>query len=83
MCPGPPPAFAGQQLAGCSPALHPVAPPPPNKQFINNIVHDIEGAGFGAYGCYGCLYAHNTLVRVGARSHTVEVELGGHGCDGG
>mgnify|MGYP001810743254 CR=1 FL=1 len=50
-------------------------------QVTNNIIRDIEGAGFGIWGCYNCLFAHNTLVRVGPRSHLLEVSEGGiHTC---
>ncbi|KAI7843290.1 hypothetical protein COHA_003122 [Chlorella ohadii] len=50
-------------------------------KFVNNIVRDIDGAGFGAWGCYDCLYAYNTLVRVGRRSHVIEVKFGQRSCD--
>jgi hypothetical protein len=51
-------------------------------KFVNNIVHDTEGAGFGVNGGYNILFAYNTLYRVGARSHLVEVVFGGRTCDG-
>ncbi len=50
---------------------------------VNNLIHDCEGAGLGVNGGYNILMAHNTLVRVGQRSHTVEFVHGGRGCDGG
>jgi hypothetical protein len=49
---------------------------------VNNIVHDTIGAGLGVNGGYNVLLAHNTLYRVGSRSHTLEVVLGGRSCDG-
>ena len=48
----------------------------------NNVVHDTDGAGLGVNGGEHVLFAHNTLVRVGARSHAVEFVHGGRGCDG-
>jgi len=51
-------------------------------QFINNVVHDVEGAGMGVNGGYNVLLAYNTLYRVGARSHAIEVVFGWRGCDG-
>ncbi|MBP7962013.1 MAG: right-handed parallel beta-helix repeat-containing protein [Caldilineaceae bacterium] len=51
-------------------------------RFINNVIHDTEGAGFGVNGGYDILFAHNTLYRVGARSHGMEFVFGGRGCDG-
>lgn len=50
---------------------------------VNNVIHDCEGAGLGVNGGYNILMAHNTLVRVGRRSHTVEFVHGGRSCDGG
>jgi hypothetical protein len=52
-------------------------------QFVNNIIRRVAGAGMGVWGCYNCLYAYNTLVSVGNRSHTVEVKFGERSCDGG
>ncbi|MBL7661783.1 right-handed parallel beta-helix repeat-containing protein [bacterium] len=49
---------------------------------INNIIHDTQGAGLGVNGGYNILLAHNTLFRVGSRSHTIEVVFGGRSCDG-
>lgn len=51
-------------------------------EFTNNIVHDVDGAGFGTNGGFNILFAHNTLYRVGARSHTVEIMPGNRVCDG-
>jgi hypothetical protein len=49
---------------------------------VNNVIHDTEGAGLGVNGGYNILLAHNTLYRVGSRSHGIEVVLGRRGCDG-
>ncbi len=49
---------------------------------LDNFVHDTEGAGLGVNGATGVLLAHNTLYRVGRRSHTLEVVFGGRSCDG-
>jgi hypothetical protein len=51
-------------------------------KFINNVVHDTQGAGFGVNGGSNILMAHNTLYRVGSRSHVIEVGFGSRGCDG-
>ncbi len=51
-------------------------------KFVNNIIHDTEGAGMGVNGGYNVLLAYNTLYRVGARSHLIEVVFGGRTCDG-
>ena len=51
-------------------------------EVVNNIVHDTDGAGLGVNGGFDILLAHNTLFRVGARSHVIEVVHGGRGCDG-
>lgn len=48
----------------------------------NNLIHDCDGAGLGVNGGYNILYAQNTLYRVGARSHTMEVVHGSRSCDG-
>jgi hypothetical protein len=50
--------------------------------FINNIVHDTQGAGFGVNGGSNILMANNTLYRVGSRSHVIEVGFGSRSCDG-
>ena len=49
---------------------------------VNNIIHDTEGAGMGVNGGYNILLAHNTLYRVGSRSHGIEVVFGMRSCDG-
>lgn len=59
-----------------------VQPSHPALQLINNVIRDIQGAGFGLWGCYDCLFAHNTLLRVGARSHLVDIKFGERSCDG-
>ena len=51
-------------------------------QFVNNLVHDTEGAGFGVNGGYDILFAYNTLYRVGSRSHGLEFVFGRRSCDG-
>jgi hypothetical protein len=51
--------------------------------FVNNVVHDVEGACMGVNGGYNIVYAYNTCVRVGARSHVIEVVFGSRSCDGG
>lgn len=52
-------------------------------KFINNVIHDTEGAAFGVNGGYNILIAYNTAYRVGSRSHVIEVVFGLRGCDGG
>ncbi|WP_298983953.1 right-handed parallel beta-helix repeat-containing protein [Caldilinea sp.] len=49
---------------------------------VNNLIYDAEGAGLGVNGGYNILLAYNTLVRVGSRSHIIEVVFGGRSCDG-
>lgn len=51
-------------------------------KIINNIIHDTEGAGLGVNGGYNILMAHNTLYRIGSRSHTIEIVFGARSCDG-
>jgi hypothetical protein len=51
--------------------------------FVNNVIHDVEGACMGVNGGYNIMYAYNTCVRVGERSHVLEVVFGGRTCDGG
>ena len=51
-------------------------------KFINNVIHDIEGAGMGVNGGYDILLAYNTLYRVGSRSHALEAVFGARSCDG-
>jgi Right handed beta helix region len=48
----------------------------------DNVIHDTEGAGLGVNGAYDVLLAYNTLLRVGRRSHTIEVVHGSRSCDG-
>jgi len=48
----------------------------------NCLIHDIWGAALGVYGGQNIMFAYNTLYRVGERSHTIEVLLGGRTCDG-
>jgi hypothetical protein len=50
--------------------------------FTNNVVHDTQGAGFGVNGGRNIVIANNTLYRVGARSHVIEVGFGSRSCDG-
>jgi hypothetical protein len=50
--------------------------------FTNNVIRDVEGAGFGVNGGFNILLAHNTLVNVGRRSHVIEVVHGLRSCDG-
>ncbi|MFM7734938.1 MAG: right-handed parallel beta-helix repeat-containing protein [Alphaproteobacteria bacterium] len=50
--------------------------------FVNNLVHDVEGAGMGVNGGYDVLFAHNTFYRVGSRSHVFEAVFGSRSCDG-
>jgi len=49
---------------------------------INNTIYDTEGAGLGVNGGYNILLAHNTLFRVGSRSHALEAVFGERTCDG-
>ena len=51
-------------------------------KFVNNIIHDVEGAAFGVNGGYNILMAFNTAYRVGSRSHLIEFVFGGRSCDG-
>jgi hypothetical protein len=51
-------------------------------KFVNNVVHDTQGAGMGVNGGYNILLAYNTLYRVGRQSHLIEVVFGQRGCDG-
>jgi hypothetical protein len=48
----------------------------------NNLIHDVEGAGLGVNGGFNVLFARNTLLRVGSRSHALEVVFGLRSCDG-
>ena len=49
---------------------------------VNNVIHDTEGAALGVNGGYNVLVAHNTLYKVGTRSHGIEFVHGMRGCDG-
>lgn len=51
-------------------------------KFINNIIHDCEGAAFGVNGGYNILLAYNTAYRCGSRSHVFEAVFGSRSCDG-
>jgi hypothetical protein len=51
-------------------------------KFVNNVIHDTQGAGMGVNGGYNILLAYNTLYRVGASSHVIEVVFGARSCDG-
>lgn len=51
-------------------------------KFINNVIQNTDGAGIGVNGGYNILMAHNTMYRVGRRSHAIEVVFGLRGCDG-
>ena len=51
-------------------------------KFVNNIVHDTEGAAVGINGGYNILLAFNSFYRVGSRSHAIEVVFGERSCDG-
>jgi hypothetical protein len=51
-------------------------------RFVNNIVHDTDGAGVGVQGGYNILIAHNTFYRIGQRSHILELVFGSRSCDG-
>ena len=53
-----------------------------NVRFVNNVVRDCEGAGFGVNGARNALFAYNTLYRVGSRSHGIEVAFGNDSLDG-
>lgn len=51
-------------------------------KFVNNVIHDTYGAGMGVNGGYNILLAHNTLYRVGQRSHALEFIHGLRICNG-
>lgn len=51
-------------------------------KFVNNIIHDTDGAGIGVNGGYNILMAYNTMYRVGHRDHVIEVVFGLRSCDG-
>ncbi|MBJ7472714.1 MAG: right-handed parallel beta-helix repeat-containing protein [Solirubrobacteraceae bacterium] len=48
----------------------------------NNLITNTDGAGLGANGAYGALFARNTLIGVGSRSHALEAVYGLRSCDG-
>jgi nitrous oxidase accessory protein NosD len=51
-------------------------------KFINNVIHDTQGAGNGCQWGYNILLAYNTLYHVGTISHAIEVVFGLRSCDG-
>lgn len=51
-------------------------------KFVNNVIHNTGTAGMGVNGGYNVLLANNTLYRVGANDHLIEVLQGIRGCDG-
>ena len=51
-------------------------------EVTNNVVHNVEGAGFGVNGGYNVLIANNILYRVGERDHLLEFVAGHRSCDG-
>jgi hypothetical protein len=50
--------------------------------FVNNVIHDTEGAGIGVNGGYNIVMAYNTMYKVGSRDHVIEAVFGGRECDG-
>lgn len=50
--------------------------------FADNVIHDTEGAAFGAGGASNAVFERNVAYDVGRRSHVIEVVLGRRGCDG-
>jgi hypothetical protein len=40
---------------------------------VNNVIHDVSGAGLGVWGVYDVLMAYNTLVRVGGAAGCLPV----------
>jgi len=46
-----------------------------------NLIHDTDGAGIGVNGGSNVTIDHNTLYRVGRRSHAVEFVQGSRSCD--
>lgn len=50
--------------------------------FAHNVIHDTQGAGIGVNGGANIVMANNTMVRVGSRSHVIEVVFGSRSCDG-
>jgi hypothetical protein len=51
-------------------------------RFVNNLVHNVEGAAVGAQGAFNVLFAHNTFYSIGSRSHVFEATAGLRSCDG-
>lgn len=51
-------------------------------KFINNVVHDTQGAGAGVNGGYNILIANNVFYQIGVRSHIFEAVFGSRSCDG-
>jgi hypothetical protein len=52
---------------------------------LNNIIHDVRGAGLGVNGGFNILMAYNTLYRVGDddnRNHMLELAPGARDCAG-
>ncbi len=49
---------------------------------VNNVIHDVEGAGMGVNGGYNILMAYNTMYRVGSRDHIFEAAFGTRSCNG-
>jgi hypothetical protein len=53
-----------------------------NIRFVRNEIHDTDGAGMGVNGGRDILLAENRLVRIGRRSHVLEIGFGARSCDG-
>ncbi len=53
-----------------------------NVRVVDNLIHDVWGAGLGVNGGFHIRMSGNVLVRVGSRSHTVEFVHGSRSCDG-
>jgi len=49
---------------------------------VDNVIHDVAGAGLGVNGGFEILMARNVLYRVGTRSHLLEAVHGLRSCDG-
>lgn len=49
--------------------------------FVNNVIHDTQGAGIGVNGGFNIIMAYNTMYRVGSISHVIEAVFGGRECD--
>ncbi|MBM4012411.1 MAG: right-handed parallel beta-helix repeat-containing protein [Planctomycetes bacterium] len=50
--------------------------------FRNNLVRDVEGAGFGVNGGSDIVISKNAVYRAGTRSHVIEAAFGSRSCDG-